>query len=147
MKKGLEAKVSAVINASPVEVWKALTDPELVKKYFFGTNLISDWKVGSTIRFTGEWEGTPYEDKGIILELVPERKLVYNYWSSFSGTADIPENYATVSYILSPVSEGTQLDILQGGIDNEERKNHSEANWKMILDGLKDVVASKTGVF
>lgn len=144
MKKEIEAKVSAEINASPAEVWKALTDPEDVKKYFFGTNVISDWKVGSPIKFTGEWEGTPYEDKGTILDLIPERKLVYDYWSSFSGTDDIPENYANVSYILTPSKSGTLLEIIQDGIADEERKTHSETNWKMILDGLKEVVTSKT---
>jgi uncharacterized protein YndB with AHSA1/START domain len=143
MEKGLEAKVSAEINASPAEVWKALTDPEEVKKYFFGTNVISDWKVGSPIKFTGEWEGKPYEDKGTILELIPERKLVYTYWSSFSGTEDIPENYANVSYILTPAKWGTLLEIIQDGIADEEKRAHSEANWKMVLDSLKELVYAK----
>ena len=44
------------------KVWKGLTDPALVKQYFFGTNLKSDWKVGSRITFSGEWDGKTYVD-------------------------------------------------------------------------------------
>lgn len=33
---------SVVINAPCQRVWDALTKPELVKEYFFGTNLVTD---------------------------------------------------------------------------------------------------------
>ena len=57
MKNKLTGKVSININASSHEVWEALTTPEIIKKYFFGTNVTSDWKVGGPIIFKGEWEG------------------------------------------------------------------------------------------
>lgn len=139
--KGLTAKQSIELNASPSEVWNALTNPEEIKKYFFGTNAISDWKVGSPIVFKGEWEGKPYEDKGTIEELIPGEKLIYTYWSSFSGTEDIPENYAHVGYFLTPRGKGTLLEITQDSIDTEEKKNHSESNWKAVLEKLKELLS------
>ncbi|MGZ4038890.1 MAG: SRPBCC domain-containing protein, partial [Bacteroidia bacterium] len=35
---------SLTINAPAAKVWKALTDASIVKQYFFGTNVKSDWK-------------------------------------------------------------------------------------------------------
>jgi hypothetical protein len=34
-----------------------------------GTEVISDWKEGSTIIYTGEYEGKKYHDKGLIKKL------------------------------------------------------------------------------
>jgi uncharacterized protein YndB with AHSA1/START domain len=144
MEKSFEAKVTTIIDASPARVWKALTDPSEIKEYFFGTEAVSDWKKGSSIKFRGEWEGTSYEDKGTILEMIPERKLVYNYWSSMGNTEDIPENYANITYNLSPSENGTLLEIIQDGIADEAKKDHSETNWQMILDNLKTVVYNKS---
>lgn len=142
--KGFTVNLAIKLQASPSEVWKALTNPEDIKKYFYGTNTVSDWKVGSPIVFTGEWEGQPYEDKGTILELIPDKKLVYNYWSSFSGIEDIPENYANITYLLTPQEDGTLLEITQDGIETEEKRAHSEASWKSVLENLKEVLYSKT---
>jgi uncharacterized protein YndB with AHSA1/START domain len=50
--KGLIAKVSIQINASSKAVWDALTKPALVKQYFFGTNVDTDWKRGSPSFFS-----------------------------------------------------------------------------------------------
>ena len=51
MARGFEA-VSTVTIAAPIdEVWDALTNPEKVKQYMHGTNLSTDWKKGSPIRW------------------------------------------------------------------------------------------------
>jgi len=82
MKNDIKAETSIKIQATIREVWEALTNPELIKKYLFGTNTITDWEVGSPIRFTGEWEGKTYEDKGTILGIQNNKLLKYDYWSS-----------------------------------------------------------------
>ena len=41
------AKAETTINASADKVWNALTDPGMIKKYMFGTTVISDWKEGN----------------------------------------------------------------------------------------------------
>ncbi len=94
-----EAKVSVVINASSKKVWEALTNPKLIKQYLFGTDTITDWKKGSQIKWKGVWEGKEYEDKGEVIEAIPEKMLRYTYWSSMSGLEDKKENYVTVSYL------------------------------------------------
>ncbi len=132
----LETTVS--IKASKSKVWKALTDPEQIKKYFFGTEAASDWRVGSPITFSGVWEGKPYVDKGTILQIEKEKILKYNYWSSFSGTEDKPENYATIIYSLAEKNGETVFSISQDGIETTEARDHSEQNWKMVMNNLKE---------
>jgi uncharacterized protein YndB with AHSA1/START domain len=138
--KSLIAKKSIVINAPVSKVWEALTKPALIKKYLFGTETSTDWKKGSPITFSGEWEGKRYQDKGKILDIENEKFVRYTYWSSMSGKEDKPENYAQVSYEVRPVAEGTELTIIQTGSDSEESKNHSESNWGYVLESLKMIV-------
>src|SRR5688572_28991914 len=125
----LTAKASVDIQAPASEVWKALTTPDMIKKYLFGTNTKTDWNPGSPISFTGEWEGQTYEDKGKILTNEKEKKLSYTYWSSFSSLPDLPENYAVVTFELRPQGNKTRLTVTQDHCTSEESRQHSEQNW------------------
>lgn len=131
--KGLTLNLDIPFNAPLEKVWQALIDPELVQQYFFGTRLETTWEVGKPIFWRGEWEGTAYEDKGTVLAFDPPRMLKYNYWSSFSGTPDVPENYADITYALRAENGQTILTIIQEGIENEEKLAHSEQNWRNLL--------------
>ncbi len=140
MENNLTAKAQITINAPPSKVWDALTNPELIKQYLFGTEASSTWEVGSPITYKGEWQGNKYEDKGIILEVIPNQKLVSTYWSSMSGKADAPENYNKVSYDLEETDGKTTLTITQDNNPTEESKQHSENNWKMVLEKMKEIL-------
>jgi len=137
------ARASVKINVPAFKVWDALTNPKVIKKYFFGTEAISDWKVGSSLEFKGVWEGKTYLDKGIILKSEPEKVFQYSYFSSFSGLKDLPENYQIITYLLSSENNSTNLSVTQENIDKEESKNHSEQNWSGVLNSLKDLLESK----
>lgn len=140
MNKGFTAKKTMTIHASMASVWKGLTDPADIKKYFFGTDLHTSWVPGTPIRFTGEWDGKAYEDKGTVLKFEPEQVLQYDYWSSWSGKADIPENYQIVTYRTKQKGNSTQVIVTQSGIDTLENKIHSTQNWGMLLKNLKDLL-------
>lgn len=132
--------VSILIRAPRSAVWAALTQPDLVKKYFFGTNLSTDWQVGSPLTFRGEWNGQAYEDRGTVLVYEPERSLAFNYWSSFSGTEDVPERRQVVRYELGETKDGIEVTLEQSKIETQESADHSKENWQKVLTGLKDVV-------
>jgi uncharacterized protein YndB with AHSA1/START domain len=140
MKNNITGKASITIDAPATKVWEALTKPELIKKYLFGTDTHTTWEPGSPIKFTGEWEGKKYEDKGTILEVVPNKTLRYSYWSSMSGIEDKPENYVIVTNNLKEENGKTELSLTQENIPDEKMKEHSEQNWKMVLEGMKKVV-------
>lgn len=137
MTKGFVARTTITINTPPLSVWNALTQPHLIKQYLFGTEVTTDWQVGSPITYKGVWEGKPYEDKGQILQIEPGKRLVSTFWSALSGRPDTPESYNTVSYELSAEGSGTRLTIFQDNNASQEEASHSEKNWTMVLEGLK----------
>lgn len=140
MKNNLTGKASITIDALASKVWEALTTPELIKQYFFGTEASSDWKVGSSISFNGEYKGKSYHDKGTILEVIPNKIFRYTYWSSMSGVEDKPENYVPITYALVESQDKTTLTVTQQNIPDEKMKAHSEENWKKVLANLKQLL-------
>ena len=69
------------INVPVSKVWDTMTNPEIIKEYLFGTETVTDWKVGSEIVFQGEYNGQKYRDHGVILEYIPNELVSYSYWS------------------------------------------------------------------
>ena len=133
-------KRSVIINAHAADIWKMITDPELIKQWFFGTNVKTDWKEGSPIIYSGSWKGKEYEDKGRILKIEKEKLIEHTHWSSLSGTEDIPENYFDVKYELEEREKDTVLCISQTGQMSEDSYKHSAENWDMVLQQLKTLV-------
>jgi uncharacterized protein YndB with AHSA1/START domain len=141
------AQVSRTLDARPDEVWKALTTPEIIKTYFFGADVESDWKVGSPVKIKGEMKGKAYEDKGEVRSFDPGHRLAFSHFSPSTGEADRPENYHLVSYELEPDGERTRVTLTQsnliGGIRDSDVKHRAEyeRNWAMVLDGLEKALA------
>lgn len=140
--KKWKASTKIEIRATPSVVWEAITDPEIVKQYFFGTRVHSSWKVGDPIKFSGSWEGKTYEDKGTIRDIDPGKYLRFDYWSDMSGTPDIPENYSDIEYLLEGGEEGTLLTVSQSNIRSREAMKDSEENWKLVLGEMKKLLES-----
>jgi uncharacterized protein YndB with AHSA1/START domain len=130
------------IDASRQRVWEALTDPAIIKKYMFGSDVTSDWTVGGTITYAGEYEGKKYEDHGTILEIDPPERLRSTHFSPLSGQPDVPENYHTLTYTLTEADGGTRLTLDQDNNGSDEEARHSAANWQQMLDSLRAVVES-----
>jgi uncharacterized protein YndB with AHSA1/START domain len=137
MEKTIVATAQVEIDAPIGKVWAALVNPDMIRQYMFGTNVVSDWREGARIVWKGEWEGKAYEDKGVILKLQPERLLQYSHFSPLSGQPDAPENYHTVTVELSPKGAGTLVSLSQDNNATEEEREHSEQNWGLMLASLK----------
>ena len=136
--RGFDAVVTVTINAPRAEVWDALTNPTKVKQWMHGTNLSSDWQVGSTITWKGEWKGKSYEDKGKVLEIEQPKVLKYTHWSPLGGSPDKPENYHTVKCELVERGGQTILTLTQdNNATQEEADGMAKNNWGPVLQGLK----------
>jgi uncharacterized protein YndB with AHSA1/START domain len=140
MSDDLTTKDSITIDAPAERVWDALTKPDLIKRWFFGVDTETDWKVGSPIVHRGEYQGKPYEDKGTILEFEPTRSLVHSHWSPGSGVPDSPENYQRVSWTLAERDGKTELTVTEVNLPSEEARAVSEKSWKMVLGNLKELL-------
>lgn len=139
MNKELTVTTSIEINADKAKVWDALTNPAKIKVYLFGTETLSNWKIGSEIIFQGEYQGQQYKDKGTILDVTKDELLQYSYWSGFSGLEDKPENYSLVEYKLDTTNGKTKLTLTQTGFANEQAQQHSQQAWTNVLQQIKQI--------
>jgi len=128
------------INAPVSRVWDTMTNPEIIKEYLFGTETVTDWKVGSEIVFQGEYNGQKYRDHGVILEYIPNELVSYSYWSGFSGLEDKPENYSTVTYKIAKKADSlTTLSWIQKGYATEEGYKHSSEGMAAFMEQIKGI--------
>jgi len=139
MRLNLVASATVLIDAPKSEVWRALTDPASIKQYMHGAEVITDWQVDSPIYWKGVFNGKRFEDKGRILAADREERLQFTHFNPLSGKPDEPENYHTVTIDLSEEKGKTQVELTQDNNDNESDREHSEANWNEMLNGLKRV--------
>lgn len=125
--------------AAPVSaVWKAMRAGAM----FPGTEIETDWKVGHPITFKGEWQGKPFTDRGEIQSLSEAHELSFTHWSDKDGSGRRPASYHIVRYQLEPSGSGTKVTLSQFNEGENQAvdpktKAEFEANWKMMLDGLK----------
>lgn len=140
MRQDLIVSQSVDINAEPKQVWEALINPEIIKEYLFGTETITDWKVGSEIVFQGEYEGHKYRDHGIIKEIIPLELISYSYWSGFSGLEDKPENYSLITYTVEKNENSTKFTWTQKGFASEEGHQHSKSGMEAFLQQIKGII-------
>ena len=140
MANNLVARQTITIDAPVSKVWHAITDPAQIKQFMFGTDTLTDWKKGSTITYSGEYQGKTYEDKGTIIDIIPEKLLHTTHFSSAGGKEDKPENYAHVIYELEQQGERTIFKLSQDNIATEKELEHMNQNWGMVLQGLKKLV-------
>ena len=152
MNKPLIIKNTIAIKATASKVWDALTNPEQTKKYMFGCETVSDWKIGSSLLWRGNYEGKEMIFvKGNIVSIDPRKKLVYTTIDPNNpAIADVPENYLTVTYDLAAENEQTILTVIQGDYstvaEGERRYNETYNNgegWSPILIEIKKLVETE----
>ena len=129
-----------MLNATPAQVWDALTNPEKTKEYFFHCGVYSDWKEGSPITFKGKiFLIKNIEMTGTIMQITPERLLQY----TLKNASDDNGSFSTVTDELTYANGVTTLSISDDvgqGEGAEERYERSEKGWDKILKGLREVV-------
>ena len=140
MNSNLVATAKTLINAPKGNVWEALITPHAIKQYMFGTDVSSTWHEGDAIIWKGEMKGKPYEDKGVILKIDPERSLQYTHFSPASGQSDVPQNYHTITIDLTDEGPQTQVRLTQDNNSSGAARDESAKNWHIMLDGLKQYV-------
>jgi uncharacterized protein YndB with AHSA1/START domain len=140
MATDLTTSSSTRIEAPIDEVWRALTTPALIERWFLGVETIADWTQGGSIVHRGSWRGEPYEDKGTIVRIEPPRLLIHTHWSPRSGLPDLPEHYQEVTWSLDDVDGSTRLTVDEANLPSEDAKAVSERTWPMVLGNLKELL-------
>ncbi|WP_308121564.1 SRPBCC domain-containing protein [Actinotalea ferrariae] len=143
--RGHVATVETRVAARRDDVWRVLTAPGSRPEIMFGAETVTDWQVGSPVVWRGEWDGKAFEDKGQVLEVDAGRRLVVTHWSPLSGAPDVPESYHTLTWTLEDDGAGTVVRLEQDNNASPEEAEHSAANWRTMVDGLRTVAEGEHG--
>jgi len=138
MEEILEKKI--LINAPAYKVWVALTDTTLMQSWMggpeMGLEVSTSWEVGSPIIIKG-FHHVKFENRGIVLEYVPDSVVSYNFLSSISRLPDEKENHSVLRFQLSPEEGHTALSLTIGNFPTETIYHHLNFYWNGTLAMLK----------
>jgi uncharacterized protein YndB with AHSA1/START domain len=134
---GFIATAETDIAAAPARVWTALTEPDEIAAYMWGTGVETTWQIGSPITWNGEHDGKAYQDKGEVLAYDEPHVLSVTHYSPLMGQPDEPKNYHTLVYTLGAGGDRTHVSLTQDGCDSDAQAEQFSANWQQMLDGLK----------
>lgn len=131
-----------MINAPLQKVWDTLTKSEFVKLWQYGSDLQTNWEVGSKIKFVTEWEGQLFEQWGTVLEFTPTTKLRYSLFAPRPDLDDKPENYFNMIYSLTADDGQTKLEIIQEDNRPNAVQEEEQGEENPVLNMLKQVAES-----
>ena len=94
-----------LIDATPAQVWRALTDPEIIAEWS-GADAEFEPTVGAEYAL---WDGGIV---GQIVEVVPNKKLVQTWMPDSWMRED-----SVVTFTLTPVGKQTQVDLLHENVE------------------------------
>lgn len=128
--------IEQVFNAPIALVWRAITEKELMKKWYFD---ISDFEaeVGCKFHFEGGEENKRYMHLCEVLEVIPNKKLKYSW--KYEGHVGL----SFVTFELSSVGEKTKVKLIHEGLETFINPDFIRDNfiggWKYLIhNSLKE---------
>ena len=126
------------IRTTPEKLWAALTTAEFIKKYWFGMNFATDWKVGSPWQLI--FPDGRIADTGEIVEFDRPLRIVLKWRNEFRPELTA-EGYARCSIELEPQNGAVKLTISHT-IERAQSKliEAVSGGWPRILSNLKSLL-------
>src|SRR5437588_12831244 len=103
--------IERTFNAPVGRVWKALTDVEEMRQWYFNLKQFKA-EVGFEFEFVVEHEGTTYHHLCRVTEVIPEKKIAYT-WRYKSEPGD-----SLVTIELFAEGDNTRLKLTHTGIES-----------------------------
>ncbi len=127
------------IRTTPEKLWHAITSPESTKQYF-GLGVESDWKAGSSYRYT--FANGTLAHFGTLLEVDRPRRLVQTFEHEYSEQhGGGPDDRSRVTWEIEPEGEVCKLTVIHDGWQRESKSYQSAGQgWPRILSGLKTLL-------
>ena len=127
-------------RATADELWRAITDPERTRQYWYGASNRSTWTVGA--RWTSESDDGELFLEGEILEIEAPRRLVQTFHVVHDPEA-AAEPPSTLSWEITPTSDGCHLLVVHEGF-GPATLEYITGGWEQILAGLKTYLEADT---
>ena len=126
------------IKTTPEELWKALTQTDYTSRYFYGTHVTSDWKVGSPVHFR-DGDGRD-QIEGKVLAAEPRKRLVLSQRYLWDP-AMAKEEPSRIAYDIEPQGETCRLTVTQdGSAEGSAAYAAMLRGWPWIVSGLKTLL-------
>lgn len=141
MEKIIDKKID--IKAPAAEIWKSLTDTTLMAKWMgdaaLDLDITTSWQVGAPIIIKG-FHHARFENKGVVLEYLPDQILSYNFLSSLSRLPDKNENYTIIRFTIIPMEQHTSLELSLTNFPTDVIYHHLNFYWNTTLVMLKRAI-------
>ncbi|MBD0260561.1 MAG: SRPBCC domain-containing protein [Cytophagales bacterium] len=144
-----EIRITVHIHAAPEAVWDTLTNPAKIAQYMYGAIARTDWEPGSPVHyyFARNGQETLVVKGEVILNQAP-RYLEHTLFPTTWHLPDIPGNYLSAVYQLTPKGDGTDLTVIQrdfSRVAEGEKRYHDALNgWSEILPKITAVAEGKS---
>lgn len=131
---------SVLLNATPERVWEALTHPGMTKQYMYNYEVSSDWKQGSSLRWSNK--GKQLEAQGEIIEIIPGKLLKYSGFDRLAEGDISKEGNIIITHELIPHAGKTKmLTTLEHFEGDETRAEYAAHQWDFeIMPRLQSLV-------
>jgi uncharacterized protein YndB with AHSA1/START domain len=146
---GLSLDLRGVLPAPCSLVFKALSDPELLAKWwgpngFTAPNIDLDLRVGGSYRIAMQPpDGELFYLSGEFREVDPPDRLSYSFrWED----PDPDDQETVVTLTLRDLGESTELVLAQGPFATEGRRALHEEGWSDSFDRLRELMSSQAAV-
>jgi uncharacterized protein YndB with AHSA1/START domain len=142
LKKGIEEKTmekvfEVYIKTTPEQLWQAIVDPELRRRYSFGIGVESDWTPGSG--YEGRSAAAPMAlVTGENLAVEPGRRLVQSF-NAHWGEGVEAEGPSRVTWEIEQVEDSCRLTVTHDEL-REGANDELFGGWPMILSGMKTLL-------
>jgi uncharacterized protein YndB with AHSA1/START domain len=125
------------IRTTPEKLWRALTEPEFTRQFWYGAHQDCDWTVGSPWKLIIP-DGR-IADSGEVLEVEKPHRLVLSWRNEFTDMRE--EGYSRLTYLIEPQGEIVKLTVTHE-MDREGSKLIAAVSngWPTILASLKSLL-------
>ena len=130
------------IRTTPERLWSALTEPDFVRRYWFGMTVDCTWTKGAPWTLTHA-DGRVM-DTGEVIDVDPPRSLVLR-WRNVWKPEFAAEGHSRCTFQIEPVDGATKLTVhhvidraasgLIGAVSN---------GWPKVLSSLKTLIETET---
>jgi uncharacterized protein YndB with AHSA1/START domain/ribosomal protein S18 acetylase RimI-like enzyme len=122
------------VAAPPDQVWRAIIDPQITRRYFYGCEIEGEWLPGTPWRYHARGQ-TAVE--GTVLEAQPPHLLrltAHDLWDP--GARDDPP--FRITWRVEPLADGrSRVQLTFDGFETENASYRNSGGLDGILEGLR----------